>query len=130
MKKIIYYTCFILLLALTGCNNENEIADTSSPGAAAAAMNFLASLDDVFYDEFKDLFYEQRDEHYIRGKYELIQETKTAGASISTLAIVTYQNNNTLLVQFIHDRETDEYFIYDVIEVPEEVAAFFTTKLE
>ncbi|RXJ04494.1 hypothetical protein DS745_03680 [Anaerobacillus alkaliphilus] len=127
MKNVAFV---LLLIILSGCKGESELPDTSSPGMTTSGMNFIAASDEVFYEDFKKLFDDQRSEDFIREKYELIKRTKTDGAFISTLTLVRYENNKALLVQLRHDRDKDEYLIYNIIEVPEEVAAFFEEEIE
>lgn len=124
MRKIICFISFILLLA--GCKEE-----MNSPAQTAANMNFFAGLDDASFEDFEGLFDEQRDERFIRDKYKLVNQLKgDSDASISTLAFIEYDNNKTAFVQLRHDVDSDKYVIYDVFEVPEEVATFLKEKLE
>lgn len=109
---------------LSGCKDGNELPDTSSPGMTTSGMNFIAASDEVFYEDFKMLFDDQRSEDFIREKYELVKRIKTDRSAVSTLTLVRYEDDKQLLVQLRHDWDTDEYLIYNVIEVPEEVAAF------
>lgn len=109
-----------------GGNNETEI---TSPAQTAGKMNFIAGSNEVFYNDFKALFDKQREESFIRNKYELIKQIRTDKSLISTLALVRYENNKLLLIKLRHDIKTGEYLIYDVIQVPEETASFFKEEL-
>jgi hypothetical protein len=123
VKKVIFL--FILLLVLlSGCKEEENLVDTSSPNRTSFSMNFL-STSDATYEEFKKLFVDERDEQFIQNKFELVKQTQTKKSSVSTLSIVRYLDGKPLLIQLWHDTEKDEYLIYDIIDVPEDVAAFF-----
>jgi hypothetical protein len=116
------------VILLSGCKESNEVVDISSPMMTASTMNFLASSD-ILYEDFKKLFVANRDEDFIHSKYELVKKSET-GALISTLSLVRNLDGKTLLIQLWHDIESDQYLIYDVIEVPDDVAAFFEENLD
>lgn len=46
------------------------------------------------------------------------------------MTLVKYENGKTLLIQIVYDTKTEEYLIHDVVEVPEDVAAFFEEHTE
>lgn len=120
MRKLVCLFTLLLVIFLTGCNGK-----VNSPALTAANMNFFARVDDVFYDDFADLFDKDNvEENFILNKFELVNSIKSDSSSIATLAFIRYDNSKALLVQFSHDIDTDKYLIYNVIEVPEEIAAF------
>lgn len=130
MKKIIYLCLVFSTLVLTGCVDENKDAKINSPAQTAFDMSFYASSDRVFYNDFKELFDEQRDDDFIRNRYELVKQIQgDSGGATSTLALIEYQNNETVLVQLRYDTDTGKYMIYNVIEVPEEIATFLKNEL-
>lgn len=126
LKKIVYL-CVILLsvILISGCTDENKESKINSPAQTVFEMNFNAVSDETINDNFKDLFDELGDDDFIRNKYELIKQIQTDKVLTSTLALVQYENNKSVLVQLRHDTDTGEYIIYNVIEVLGEVATFF-----
>ncbi|MBU9719845.1 MULTISPECIES: hypothetical protein [Bacillaceae] len=129
MKKIVYLLMLIVMLFLIGCSDDRKESHSFSPAMAASGMSFLAGTNEVFYGDFEELFDPQLDASFVREKYELVNRTKADRSSISTLAYITYENGKSLLVQLRHDPDPDKYYIYNVIEVPEDVAAFFEEEL-
>lgn len=133
MKKIMCLSLIFLITLIYGCN-QNEESDTYSPARTAFNMYFKSGSDEVGFDEvyfevFKELFVDQREEEFIRKKFELVRQLRTNHASISTLALVQFENNQSLLVRLYHDTDKNEYLIYDVIKVPEDVLPFFNEAL-
>ncbi|MDC3417082.1 hypothetical protein [Aquibacillus salsiterrae] len=128
MKNILSLTLLLFIIFLSGCKDDEDLVDTSSPLLTASKMNFLS--DDLFYADFKKLFVDSSDDEFIKKKYELVRQiSDSKDSTISTLALIQYENNKTLLLQLKHDTDTDKYLIRNVIELPEEIASFFEEEL-
>ncbi|MGM8216680.1 hypothetical protein ACLIA0_14170 [Bacillaceae bacterium W0354] len=125
MKKLLM-SLFLLLILLTGCKSD-ELSDTSSPAMTISKMDFLSG--DLLYEDFKKLFEDGKENEYIKKKYELVRQTRANRSIIYTFSLIRYENNKSLLVHLRHDKDSDDYYIHDVIEVPDDVASFFEKEL-
>ncbi|WP_417897689.1 hypothetical protein ABN702_15525 [Bacillus haimaensis] len=125
MKKIWFVSLLLLMTFLSGCKDDTEVSNTDSPHRTAFMMDFLAESSEGSSKEFEELFAEGNDQEFIQERFDLIKQIQTNGSSVTTMTLVTYENGKPLLVQLVYDTKTEEYLIHNVVEVPEDVAAFF-----
>lgn len=78
-----------------------------------------------FSKDFEMLFADEIDTDFIDEKYELVKQQRSDDAQLTTMTIVRYGNNQAILVILGQDSDNDEYKVYDILEVPEEVKHFF-----
>lgn len=129
LKKVLFVSLLLFVLFLSGCKEESEFPNTDSPHRTAFMMDFLTASNEGSSKEFEELFAKGFDHEYIQERFDLIKQIQTNGSSVTTVTLVKYENDKALLVQLIYDTETEEYLIHDVVEVPEDVAAFFEETL-
>jgi len=129
MKKIMCLSLILIVPLLYAFMDKNESPHYNNPAKIASLMNFNAISDEAFYENFKDLFDDQRADKFVREKYQLVKNIQTSKGSSQTLALIEYENNKSLLVQFRYDKDTEKHLIYNVIEVPEDVTSFFEKEL-
>lgn len=115
---------------LSGCKDDTEVSNTDSPHRTAFMMDFLAASSEGPSKEFEDLFAEGIDQVFIQERYDLIKQIQTNGSSVTTMTLVKYENDKTLLLQLVYNTKTEEYLIHNVVEVPEDIAAFFEEHVE
>ncbi|MBM7619693.1 hypothetical protein JOC95_001545 [Bacillus tianshenii] len=130
MKKVWFVSLLLLVTFLSGCKEDSEFPNSDSPHRTAFMMDFLAASSEGSSKEFEELFAEGIDQEYIQERLDLIKQTQTNGSSVTTMTLVKYENGKALLVQLIYNTDTEEYLIHDVVEVPEDVAAFFEEQFE
>src|SRR5690625_3349935 len=121
MKKTWYLSVlFLVIIMLFGCRSDNEVSYIDNPYRAAQKVDFYASTE-AFSKDFEMLFADEIDTDFIDEKYELVKQHRSNSSRLTTMTLVRYENNQAILVILGQDSDNDEYKVYDVIEVPEEV---------
>jgi PBP1b-binding outer membrane lipoprotein LpoB len=117
-----------MMIFLTGCEDDKNEWEPNSPSRASFLMDFYGHQDN--FEDFKTLFMDGIDEDIIRNNYETIRNNQSERSSVGTITLVKYDNDKIVLVEFKHDTKNQKYLIYNIVEVPEEVSAFFEEELK
>jgi hypothetical protein len=126
VKNLILILFFMLLLS--GCEDDNNGWEPNSPSRTSFLMDFYAHQEN--FEEFKSLFMDGIDENIIRNNYETIRNNQSERSSVGTMTLVKYDNGKVVLVELKQDTDKQRYFIYNIIELPEDVSTFFDKELK
>jgi hypothetical protein len=116
------------MILLTGCEDDKNGWEPNSPSRASFLMDFYGHQDN--FEEFKTVFMDGIDEDIIRNNYETIRNNQSERSSVGTMTLVKYDNGKSVLVEFKHDTNKQEYLINNIIEVPEDVSSFFEEEMK
>ncbi|MCP8616280.1 hypothetical protein [Salirhabdus salicampi] len=121
MRNIIVMIPFIFILF--SCNNE-KLLEPDTPTNASTLMKHQMNID--HYDGFKALFYEQ-EVSISNITFKELQNITTTGTRYQTFELLTFDNGEMLLIEFVRNLEdNEEYQIVNVKKVPDEMKELFT----
>lgn len=122
MKRIFSVLSLLFLLLLIACSDDDKAWEPYSPENTSSLMMQYANQEN--YEGFKSLILEGYEEDSMKQMYETTMQAVSQSAGVSTLTLVSFDNGKSLLVHFTPQTEEGEVLIQDIIEIPEEMAAY------
>lgn len=123
MKKGIVTLCIIIAcLGLISCSKDKVVKSDTPTNTAMVMKN---AIDSKNYEAFNKLFSEDRKGIITEKDFNEFNKVSTAGASHKLYTTISFTNGEMLLIKLTTEKINGEYKIEDVVQVPDEMKAFF-----
>lgn len=121
INNYILLDCLVLIFCTQG-----KVLKSNTPINAEWLIKL--AIDNNDYEAFNNLFSKGKKGIITKEDFNELNNITTAGSSHGLYDIITFQNEEMLLVRLTPEKINREYQVEDVIRIPDEMKQFFDDK--